>query len=78
MVQLKIRTTTQATTVVTEVSNTPMNVFREHDIAVEGKSVQLNGLTLSVTDMNSSLADLGIADESTAILGCVQKADSAQ
>lgn len=78
MVQLKIRTTTNSSQVITEITNTPMNVFRENDIPVEGKSVQLNGMTLSVTDMNSTLEQLGVADNSTAILGCVQKADSAR
>lgn len=78
MVQLKIRTTTQATTVVTDVDNTPMNILREHEIPVEGKSIQLNGMTLSVSDMNSKLSELGVEDNSTVLLGCVQKADSAR
>lgn len=77
MVQLKIRTTTTSSQVITEVGNTPMNVFKENNIPVDGKSVQLNGMTLSVTDMNSTFEALGVADNSTAILGCVQKADSA-
>jgi hypothetical protein len=78
MVQLKIRTTTNSSQVITDVDSTPMKVFSENSIPVDGKSVQLNGMTLSVTDMNSTFAQLGVADGSTAILGCVQKADSAR
>lgn len=77
MIQLKIRTTTNSSQVITEVNSTPMKVFSENSIPVDGKSVQLNGMTLSVTDMNSTFEQLGVADNSTAILGCVQKADSA-
>lgn len=78
MIQLKIRTTTNSSQVITELNSTPMKVFSENNIPVDGKSVQLNGMTLSVTDMNSTFEQLGVADNSTAILGCVQKADSAK
>lgn len=78
MVQVKVRTTTNSSTVLAEINETAAAVLAKAEVETAGKSIQLNGMTLSVKDINTKLNELGVEDGTTVMLGCVQKADSAR
>ncbi len=77
MIKVLVKTNTIRTEVVTEVTDTPASVFSKAQAGTSGSIINLNGMQLSVTDLNSTFAALGVDDGSTVNLNSIVKADGA-
>ena len=78
MIKVIIKTNTVRNKEVTaETTTTPAQVFNEIGVSVAGASVNLNGMILTATDLNSSFEALGVADGTVVNLNSVIKADGA-
>ena len=77
MIQVNVKTNTARRTVTTEVTSTPSSVFSELGFDLSSSKVNLNGMQLSVGDMNSTFEQLGIADGASVGLNAIVKADGA-
>lgn len=77
MVQVQIKTNTTRKTKNVDVNTTPAAIFAESEISTAGAAINLNGTILSATDLQSSLAALGVSDGTSIYLNCVVKADGA-
>lgn len=78
MVSIKVGTATKRNTVVVDVNTTVANVIKQADVNTGTATMFLNGSALSNTEFGSTLAELGVEDESEATLLAVVKADSAR
>jgi len=79
MIQVKIKTNTIRDRVVTaELSDSVISVFESQGIDVSGSMTNLNGMTLTATDLNSTFQTLGVNDGETVRLNSVVKADGAK
>lgn len=78
MIQVNVKTNTARRTISTEVTNTPAKVFADAGLDISSSKVNLNGMQLSVGDMNSSFESLGIADGASVGLNAIVKADGAR
>ena len=78
MIQIKIKTNTIRDRVVTaEVTSTVISVFESQGIDISGSMTNLNGMTLTATDLNSNFESLGVKDGDSIRLNSVVKADGA-
>lgn len=77
MIQLKVKTNTLRKDVNVESTETPASVIAANSIDTTGSRLTLNGMPLSIADMNTSFADLGIGEGQSATLVAVVKADGA-
>lgn len=77
MIQITVGTNTRKTTVNTTIANTPANLLEENGVRVSGSTVFLNGAPLSPYDFSKTFEQLGVEDESRAMLIAAVKADSA-
>lgn len=78
MVKVTVGTTTERTDVVKDVDTTVESILREQGIPLGGHIVNLNMRVLGQGDINKTLDELGVQDETTATLICCVKADSAK
>ena len=79
MIQVKIKTNTIRDRVVTaELNDSVISVFESQGIDVSGSMTNLNGMTLTATDLNSTFQTLGVNDGETVRLNSVVKADGAK
>ena len=78
MIQITLRTNTIRKVVTAEVSDTPNTVFSNNNLSTTNSMVNLNGTILGAVDINSTFAELGVADGSTNNLNAIVKADGAQ
>ena len=77
MIQVNVKTNTARRTVNTSIDNTPAGVFSELGFDLSSSKVNLNGMQLSVGDMNSTFEQLGVADGASVGLNAIVKADGA-
>ena len=77
MVRLTIGTNTQRKVVVVEHDASLGQILEDNDVSIAGAALHLNGTLIPGVDVDSTLAELGIADNSNAMLIAVVKADSA-
>jgi len=77
MINLTIGTNTERKTAIVEPDRPLKDILRENEINTAGSALHLNGSLIAGVDADSSLAELGIADGSSAMLIAVVKADSA-
>ena len=78
MIQVKIKTNTIRDRIVTaELSDKIISVFESQGIDVSGSMTNLNGMTLTAIDLNSTFASLGVNDGDMVRLNSVVKADGA-
>lgn len=78
MIQIKVGTNTKKETVNAEVTSTPLQLLQAHDVNIAGASVSLNGTPLTTAQYDKTFAELGVADETAAMLIATVKADSAR
>lgn len=78
MISLKIGTNTERKTVIVD-ANTPLKlILADNNVRTTGTALHLNGNLLPGCDVDKSLAELGVADGTEAMLIAVVKADSAR
>jgi len=77
MIQIKVGTNTKKTVVNTSVTMTPAALLEQEGVNMSGATAFLNGAPLSPLDYSKTFAELGVADESSAMLIAAVKADSA-
>jgi len=77
MIQVVVGTNTNKATVNTAVTNTPATLLEQQNVKMTGANAFLNGAPLSPLDYSKSFAELGVADETKAMLIVAVKADSA-
>lgn len=77
MIQVNVKTNTARRTVTAEVTNTPAKVFADLGFDISNSKVNLNGMQLSVGDLNSTFENLGVADGASVGLNSIVKADGA-
>ena len=75
MIQVKVGTNTQRTTVVVSEDTTPKKVFQDQNIDYSRATVHLDGSTITTAQMNTSFKDLGCGEE--AMLIAVIKSENA-
>ena len=78
MISITIGTNTQRKAVVADVNDIVRDTLTRNDIEKGRATVNLNGTPLTDDELDCSFAALGVADESTNMLICVVKADSAR
>ena len=79
MIKVVIKTNTiRGKEVTADVDSTPARVFGDLGVSVAGASVNLNGMILTATDLNSTFEALGVADGATVNLNSVIKAVGAR
>ena len=77
MIQLKVKTNTASNTKNVDINSTPAEVINELGLSTAGCQININGTLLSAVDLQASFADLGIADNTTASMNMIVKADGA-
>ena len=79
MVQLKIGTNTERKTVIVDADEKSLEeILNENEIQYVGCAMHLNGSLLAGVDLQATLSELGVADNTEAMLIAVKKADSAR
>jgi len=77
MISLNVRTNSVRKTVTAEITDTPRQVFADNNIDISSSMLNLDGTTLSATDLGSTFEALGVADGTSANLNAIVKADGA-
>jgi len=62
MLQIKISTTSGRTTVIGNYEDTPRSILDDNDIMYEGAIVSVDGFPLSLVDLNTPFASLGVSE----------------
>ena len=75
MIKVHVNTSAIRKEKTVETDTTPMALINELELGLSGASVNLNGLNLSVTDLNSTFSALNVSDGDTVYLNIVVKAD---
>ena len=78
MVNLRVSTTENRTTITVDADAKVIDILNDNNISRQGAAVSLNGSPLAESDIQSAtLTELGVLDNSTAMLSVIVKADSA-
>lgn len=77
MINLTIGTNTERKTVIVEPTEVLADVLAENDVITSSAAIHLNGSLIPGCDLNNTFEDLGVEDETSAMLIAVVKADSA-
>lgn len=77
MIRLTIGTNTQRKTVVVEPTETLSDILDSNDVSTVGAALHLNGSLIAGAAVEDTLEELGVPDNSNAMLIAVVKADSA-
>ena len=77
MINLTIGTNTERKTVVVEPTDTLQDVLRENNVNTGSAAIHLNGSLIPGCDLDQTFEDLGVEDDTQAMLIAVVKADSA-
>lgn len=75
MIKIIVKTTTTKKDTTVDLSSTPLSVFQEFGIGLQGSVANLNGAPLTTSELNLSFDKLGVTDGSTVYLNSVVKAD---
>lgn len=78
MVRVTVSNNTKRNTVDVDVTSTLRQVAAEADVNLGSGGIYLNGELINQSYLDDSLAALGVADETEAMLIAVKNADSAQ
>lgn len=77
MISLTIGTNTERKTVIVEPTEVLADVLANNDVITSSAAIHLNGSLIPGCDLNSTFEDLGVEDDTSAMLIAVVKADSA-
>lgn len=77
MISLACKSNTVRKTIIVDVTSTPRQALEQVGISTTA-TIHLNGTQIVGADLNDSFADLGVADDSEAMLISVIKADAAK
>ena len=77
MISLTIGTNTERKTVIVEPTEVLADVLAANDVITSSAAIHLNGSLIPGCDLNSTFEDLGVEDDTSAMLIAVVKADSA-
>lgn len=77
MINLTIGTNTKRTNVIVEAGQTLAEILAENEVSTQGVGLHLNNSLLCGSDLNRSLADLGVQDGTRASLIAVVKSENA-
>lgn len=77
MISLTIGTNTERKTVIVEPTEVLADVLADNDVITSSAAIHLNGSLIPGCDLNSTFEDLGVEDDTSAMLIAVVKADSA-
>lgn len=78
MISLTIGTNTERKTVLVEPETVLADVLAANNVSTTSAAIHLNGSLIPGCELNETLADLGIKDDTEAMLIAVVKADSAK
>lgn len=78
MISLTIGTNTERKTVLVEPETVLADVLAANNVSTTSAAIHLNGSLIPGCELNETLADLGIEDDTEAMLIAVVKADSAK
>lgn len=77
MISLTIGTNTERKTVIVEPTEVLADVLADNDVITSSAAIHLNGSLIPGCDLNNTFEDLGVEDDTSAMLIAVVKADSA-
>lgn len=77
MIKVHVKTNTARQEVVAEVTDTPMQVLERANVGISRSMININGATLTATDLHSAFEALGVTDGDTVYLNSIVKADGA-
>lgn len=77
MISLTIGTNTERKTVIVNPTDVLGDVLEENNVSTTSAAIHLNGSLIPGADLQETFEDLGVEDESNAMLIAVVKADSA-
>ena len=77
MISLTIGTNTERKTVVVEPTEVLADVLANNDVITSSAAIHLNGSLIPGCDLNNTFEELGVEDDTSAMLIAVVKADSA-
>ncbi len=78
MIKVSVKTNTTRREITVQPSTTPLEIFAQVGANVGGCSVNINGKTLTNTELNSTLENLGYKSGDEIALGAIVKADGAR
>lgn len=78
MIRLLVGTNTQRVNVIVNTDDTLAEVLDQNHVDISHAALTLNGTQIPGVDKDKTFGELGIDDESSAMLIAVVKADSAQ
>ena len=75
MINLRLNTPDGRTSIVVDGAKTPKQILEENQIVTTGADISIDGIPVSVRDINTSFVDLGCGD--TVVLSVVVKTGNA-
>lgn len=78
MIRLTIGTNTEKTSVIVQPTDTLADVLADNNVNTASSAIHLNGSLIPGCDLEETFEDLGVEDDSEAMLIAVVKADSAK
>lgn len=78
MIKVLVKTNTTRQEIIAEITDTPAQVFERANAGLSGSMVNLNGATLTLTDLHSPFENLGVEEGATINLNSIVKADGAR
>jgi len=75
MIQVRVKTNTNRETYTKEITDTPSSVIQEAGLDISGAHLNIDGIILSATDLQSTFEQLGVEDGKTINLNSVVKGD---
>lgn len=77
MINLTIGTNAERKTTIVGVDTTLRDIIQQNSISLDGANVMLNGTTVSGFDLDRTLAQCGVVDNTSAMMSVVVKASAA-
>ncbi len=77
MVNITLATNAERKSVIVDVNTTLDSIIRQNGVSIDGANIMLNGTTVSPFDLDRTLAQCNVADNSTAMMSVVVKANAA-
>jgi len=78
MINVKVNTNTGRETYTKEITDTPASLIQEAEISIAGAQLNLDGVILYATDLQSTFEALGVKDGTTVNFNSVIKADGGE
>ena len=77
MTQITIATNAERKQTIVDVNTTLQSIINDNGIDTTGANIMLNGKTVSAFDLDRTLAQCGVEDNSTAVMSVIVKASAA-